>query len=93
VSWFDEQIKIRKQNDEKAFEEASLDVASAILGSEENRRLDDKYIITKQAIDEILKFYHFKIVEIPKSIKDGMQQLDYALQPHGIMHRRVTLTK
>ena len=93
MSWFDEQIKIRKQNDEKAFEGAFLDVASAILGSEENRRLDDKYIITKQAIDEILKFYHFKIVEIPKSIKDGMQQLDYALQPHGIMHRRVTLTK
>ena len=93
MSWFDEQIRARKENDEKAFEEAFLDVASAILGDEENQKLDDRFIITKQAIDEILKYYHFKVVDIPENIKDGPGQLEYALMPRGVMHRNVKLTE
>ncbi|WP_294488134.1 NHLP bacteriocin export ABC transporter permease/ATPase subunit, partial [uncultured Ruminococcus sp.] len=48
-------------------------------------------IVTKQAIDDILKYYHFKSAEIPKSIKTHEAQLDYSLRPHGIMKRQIIL--
>ena len=33
MGWFDEQIKLRKQNDEDLFDEAFVGIADAVLGS------------------------------------------------------------
>ncbi|MCR4901514.1 MAG: ATP-binding cassette domain-containing protein [Butyrivibrio sp.] len=93
MSWFEEQIHTRKLNDDKVFEEAFLNVASAILGENEYKDLDDKCVITKEAIDEILKYYHYKPVDIPDNIKEPSEQLEYALWPHGLMHRNVKLSE
>lgn len=46
---------------------------------------------TKNAIDEILKFYHVKTRDIPDEIKEVDEQLEYLLRPHGIMRRTVNL--
>ncbi|HCJ41264.1 MAG TPA: NHLP bacteriocin export ABC transporter permease/ATPase subunit, partial [Ruminococcus sp.] len=54
-------------------------------------KISDDHIVTKQAIDDILKYYHFKSAEIPKSIKTHEAQLDYSLRPHGIMKRQIIL--
>lgn len=91
MGWFDEQIRQRKQNDQDVFEESIFRMASIVLGKSMAGSLDDERILTKAAIDDILKYYHYKPVEIPGSIKDADEALEYCLRPHGIMRRNVKL--
>ena len=64
-----------------------------VMGERDAQRIGDARIITKNAIDEILKYYHYKPSELPESITDGDEQLDYCLRPHGMMRRSVELKK
>ncbi len=91
MGWFDEQIRLRKQNDQDTFEESIFHMASAVLGKQRAGTLDDERILTKAAIDDILKLYHAKPVEIPPAIKDADEALEYCLRPHGIMRRSIRL--
>ena len=91
MGWFDEQIRQRKQNDQNVFEESIFQMASVVLGKNQAGVLDDERILTKAAIDDILKYYHYKPVEIPNSIQDADEALEYCLRPHGIMRRNVKL--
>ena len=91
MGWFEKQIKQRSDLDQQLFEESFFRVAGVVLGERTATKMSDEHIITKQAIDEILKYFHFKPVEIPKSIKDHEAQVDYCLRPHGLMKRRVEL--
>lgn len=93
MGWFDEQIKQRKLSDQEVLEDSFMNVASSILGSNKVRALKDEGTISKQAIDEILKYYHFKPLDIPENIKDFDEVLEYALRPHGIMRRNIKLEK
>ena len=91
MGWFDEQIRLRKQNDQDVFEDAMFRMASVVLGRQGAGMLDDKRIVTKAAIDDILKYYHYKSPEIPDSIRDADEQLEYCLRPRGLMRRNVEL--
>ncbi len=91
MGWFDEQIRQRKLSDQEVFEDSIFRMASVVLGKSRAGVLDDARIVTKAAIDEILKFYHFKATEIPESVKDPDEQLEFCLRPHGIMRRNVKL--
>ena len=93
MGWFDEQIRLRKLSDQELFEDSLIQMASAVLGKQHAGRLDDERIITKAALDEILKYYHYKPVEIPDNIRDQDEQLEYCLRPHGLMRRNVRLEK
>lgn len=73
------------------FEDSIFHAAGVVLGKRNAAKISDDHIITKQAIDEILKYYHYKPVEFPKSIKTHEDQLDYCLRQHGLMKRQVTL--
>ena len=53
-------------------------MASAVVGTRDAGILTDERIITKDAIDDILKYYHYKPVDIPDRIKDPDEQLVYA---------------
>ena len=88
---FDEQIRTMKQNDQEAFEESLLRMASVVLGEKKSDDMMDDRIVTKAAVDEILKFFHFKPVDIPDSIRNGDEQLEFSLRPYGIMRRRIHL--
>lgn len=92
MGWFDEQIKQRKLNDQEVFEESLFEMAAAVLGSRAGSEASDERIITKNAIEDILKFYHLKPTEIPETITNPAAQLDYSLRPHGLMHRVVKLS-
>ena len=92
MGWFDEQIRQRKISDQEAFEDSILRMASAVLGRGAAGVLDER-IVTKAAIDEILKYYHCKSTDIPDSITDADEQLEYCLRPHGLMRRTVKLEK
>ena len=91
MGWFDEQIKDRKRNDDDAFAEAFANMASAITGKKIEASLNNDRTVTKNAIDEILKYYHVKSREVPDGISDMNEQLEYLMRPYGIMRRTVKL--
>ncbi len=91
MGWFDEQIKQRKEKDEEAFEESFERLAGSILGHRIRTAFDDDKRIAKDALGEILKFYHMKAGEIPDEIKDVDEQREYLFRPYGIMRRAIIL--
>ena len=91
MGWFDEQIRLRKLNDEELFEESFLDMAGAVMGRELQASLESSRIKTKNAIDTILGSLHVRTRELPDDVTDLNEQLDYLLDPHGIMRRMVLL--
>ncbi|MGN0597030.1 MAG: NHLP bacteriocin export ABC transporter permease/ATPase subunit [Ruminiclostridium sp.] len=92
MGWFDEQIKERVKNDDESFQSAMEQLAATVTHKKTNAGLSDS-AITNGAIDEILKYYHQKPREIPDSIEDFEDKVDYACHPYGIMHREVILEK
>ncbi|MBQ5417953.1 MAG: NHLP bacteriocin export ABC transporter permease/ATPase subunit, partial [Oscillospiraceae bacterium] len=60
-------------------------------GDRKASQYSDERIITGKAIDEILKYFHYKPVEVPKAVKDPEEYIDYCLRPHGLMRRDVNL--
>ena len=91
MGWFDEQLRQRAQNDQQVFEEACAEVAGSVLGGRIASRLRDERMVTRAALDRILKYYHFKPVEVPERITDLGEQLEYVLRPVGLMTRDVEL--
>lgn len=91
MGWFEEQIKQRKQADDQLFADAFRTIADSVVGAKANAALKDDFEKTKSAIDEILHYYHCKTVEVPESIEDFDEQLEYLMRPNGIMRRTVQL--
>ena len=91
MGWFDEQIRLRKLNDEELFEDSFLEMAGAVMGRNLQASLESDRVKIKNAIDAILNCLHVKTREIPDHLTDLNEQLDYLLEPHGIMRRRVYL--
>ena len=91
MGWFDDQIRLRKQKDQEVFEDALFSMASAVLGKNGAGSLNDERIVARAAIDGILKYYHIPPAEIPDSMTDTDEQLEFCLRPHGIMRRNVRL--
>ncbi|MBR3428546.1 MAG: NHLP bacteriocin export ABC transporter permease/ATPase subunit [Clostridia bacterium] len=91
MGWFDKQVRQRKQSDQSVFEDSIFRMASVVLGKTGTEMLNDERLISKAAIDGILKYYHFKPAEIPAGIRTLDEQLEYCLRPHGIMRRTVKL--
>lgn len=89
---FDEQIRQSRQNDQEMFEDSLYRMALAVMGKDPDNTEDER-VISKVAIDEILRYYHFKPAAIPDFIKNTDEQWEYCLRPHGIMHRKVNLTE
>lgn len=91
MGWFDEQIKQRIKADDDAFSDAFASMAEVVMGQGIKRTLMDDRQKTKNAVDEILKYYHIKSVELPDELTDINEQLEYLLRPSGIMRRVVNL--
>ena len=93
MGWFDEQIRQRKQSDDDIFAESFLKMAGAVMGSRVSAALNDQRQITKDAIDEILRYFHVKSQEIPDGMTDMNEQLEFLMRPYGIKRRTVQLEK
>ncbi len=92
MGWFDKQIKDRINNDNDSVENSFFDMTSVLMGkSKKAFVINNKRIITHSAVEEICKFYHVVISDIPDNITDINEQLEYMLRPSGIMKRRVAL--
>ncbi|MBR1771861.1 MAG: NHLP bacteriocin export ABC transporter permease/ATPase subunit [Lachnospiraceae bacterium] len=91
MGWFEGQIEERKAADQKLLENAFVKAAGVVLGERNAQKMRDESIIARDAIEEVMKYYHCKTDELPESLKTPEQQLDYSLRPHGIMRRAVEL--
>ena len=91
MGWFNEQIKEREISDNNAFEASFDNITASVLGKKMSSALNDSRIITKNAIDAILKFYHVPSREVPEELEDMNEQLEYLMRPYGIMRRSVFL--
>ncbi len=91
MGWFNEQILQRKKGDNEAFFESFENIAGAVTGKRIASALNDDRVLTQNAIGVILKFYHLKSREVPASIRDMNEQLEFLFRPHGIMRRTVIL--
>lgn len=91
MGWFDEQIKQRKINDDKMFEESLMRIADAVTGDHVSDRFHDDMALTRRALSEILGFYRIRMPDIPDNIADMEGQLEYVTRPYGMMYRSVKL--
>ena len=93
MGWFDKQIRQRMQSDQDIFEESFVYVAGSVLGTKAATQLHDERLIAREALDDILKYYHFKAPEVPDTIQDMDEQMEFILRPLGLMTREVELTE
>lgn len=91
MGWFDEQIKLRKKNDDAILEESFVGMADAVLGTKMSEAYKSDTEKADSAIDYILRYYKIKPVEVPDNFKNLNDRLEYLLRPNGIMRRNVTL--
>ncbi len=93
MGWFDEQIKQRVKNDNDSLSSAFADMSGVVTGKKVlNGDFYDDTKRAKDAVGEILKFYHVPMQELPVNVKDIDDVLEYLLRPSGIMRRSVTLS-
>ena len=90
---FDGQLRARQKNDEALLEHAFANISDAVFGSRTADRFKTDAEKVKNAIDEILVYYHVGTREVPEEIQDLDEQLEYLLRPHSIMRKNVTLEK
>lgn len=93
MGWFDEQIRQRKEHDQDVFEETIISISDAVTGARISSAFSDERGRAKSAIDEILRYYHVKTREVPETITDTNEQLEFLMRPCGIMRRTVNLDK
>ena len=93
MGWFDEQIHDRKRSDAEIFSESFMQMAGAVMGKPAGQETESEGKLSKNAVEEILEFYHVKPVEVPENITDINEVLEYQMRPRGIMRRTVHLEK
>ena len=91
MGYFDSQLRQRKKNDDDLFDETLKRMAASVSGKQAKDRQHDRLSNAREAISAILEYYRFKPGEIPESIQDVEEHMEYALRPHGIMYRMVEL--
>lgn len=93
MGWFDEQIKTRISNDRETFENSFITLSSVVMGrSVLAAAMQDDRSKAQNAIEEILTFYHVKKTELPDTVTELEDILEYLLRPSGIMRRTVQLS-
>jgi len=91
MGWFDEQIRQRKHSDQEMFEESFVRLAGAVLGKRAMEQMEEDYIVSSHALDDILRYFHYKPSPNPPSAMGIEEQIEYAMRPHGIMYRIIDL--
>lgn len=91
MGWFEEQIRQRKLADEATFADSLQDIAESVMGRRMSDALNTDRKVTTDAIGEILRYYHVRPSEVPESIEDMNEVLEYLMRPYGIMRRKVRL--
>ena len=92
MGWFEEQILAREKADQAVFEDSFRQMAGAVMGRRIAEAFNDDRQIAADAVGEILRYYHIRQQEVPETIRDINEVLEYLLRPSGIMRRHVVLS-
>ncbi|MDD3412004.1 MAG: ATP-binding cassette domain-containing protein, partial [Eubacteriales bacterium] len=87
----DEQLRDRMGRDQSRFDEAFADLTSAVMGDRFREQFLDDRQRTRNAVDEVLRYYHLPILRVPESVEELDDYFQHALRPLGVMKRRVAL--
>lgn len=90
MGWFDEQIRLRKLNDDQVFAEALQDAAGVVIGRKQHYIRDDR-VLTGSALEKILRYYRLHYEAAPETVDTLEGQLEHSLYPQGMMYRKVRL--
>ena len=88
MGWFDEQVRLRLENDRGALQDSYAGLASVLTG---RRRRNAARPNAEDALEEICSYFRMKPAEIPESIQDLNERIEFALRPAGVLRRRVRL--
>jgi len=72
------------------FRESLRDAAETVMGEKQSYFTDDQEL-TSNAMEKILHYYHLKYREVPPKVKTLEDQLNYLVQPQGMMYRKIAL--
>ena len=89
MGWFEDQVKTRKKLDAKTFEDSFLSLAG--IRTEAQKGLSDEAVRENYAISQILSYFHHSMVDIPNTINDFSEKLNYVLSQCDIEYRKVEL--
>ncbi len=92
MGWFQNRIEERRKSDRQALEDSCFTLMGVLMGENAARQMRDSRIVTMEAVDEILKYFHLKPVKVPDTVAGSAEMLEYCLRPYGIMRRRVELS-
>ena len=93
MGWFDEQIRQRRETDDAVFEDSFRRIAGAVMGRRLSDAMNSDQQRTEDAIGEILKYYRIPAREVPETVTDMNEVLEFLLRPSGLMRRSVHLDK
>ena len=79
MGWFDEQIRQRSAEDERMFRDSLKEAAGAVMGNRQLPEQDDR-VLTADALEKILRYYHLETAEIPDKINILEEQLEYVMR-------------
>ena len=91
MGWFEEQIRQKIEVQSKDLDDALMEMAEIVVSDREMIQYNDERIVVKNAVQELLRFYHMKEVQIPESVTGTEQILDYVCSTAGLMKREVRL--
>ncbi len=87
------QIKERRDFDDQCVSDSLLRAAGVVMGEESMRRAVGDSVAAGNAIGRIMHYYRYKVSEVPESVTNIYDRLDFCLRPHGVMYREVELQK
>ena len=93
MSWFDEQIRLRKENDDRLFEESFEDIANAVLGKSVNDAFKDAKIVNLNAISSVIDYYNGHMAVNTPCSDSLLENVDFQCRANEISYREVTLDK
>lgn len=95
MGWFDTQIKERKKNDDALYENAFAEIANAVSGKRVASVFSDSSTKFIKSVTRIMEYWNLRPEKIRENTDklDTDQMLEIMLRPHGIMHRRITLSR
>lgn len=92
MSWFEEQLETRKRLDDDQVAEAYERIARAVEGSKRAPRMTlDDVAATDSAVAVVLRYFGRKPTEVPISLTDPIDRMDYVVRSCGMMKRKVKL--
>lgn len=91
MGWFEEQIKERKDLDNKTFENSFMSLAG--IRHDDQKDLSDDAVRDNFAIQQILTYFRHQMVDIPSNIDNFNDKLNYALGQFDIEYHKIELNE